>query len=92
MVILNDRKIVNTEEAEELLNKVYTVSGLSENVDKYIKAKEIINIEALTNFKAATVLGEICSEDKKLAEELGLEFSKVELQKLFIYLTSKEEK
>lgn len=92
VVILNDRSIVNTEDVEELLNKVYTVSGLSENVDKYIKAKEIVNIEALTNFKAATVLGEICSEDKKLAEELGLEFSKVELQKLFIYLTSKEEK
>ena len=91
VVILNDKKIVSTEEAEELLNKVYTVSGLSQNVDKYIEAKEIVNIETLSNFKSATVLGEINSIDRTIAESLGLEFSKVELQKLFIYLTNKGE-
>lgn len=91
VVILNDKKIVNTDEAEELLNKVYTVSGLSENVDKFISAKEIVNVETLTTFKSATVLGNVSSDDKKLADELGLEFSKVELQKLFIYLTNKGE-
>ncbi|CUN86581.1 ABC transporter ATP-binding protein [Clostridium disporicum] len=91
VVILNDRKIVNTEESEELLNKVYTVSGLGQNVDKYIEAKEIVNIESLSNYKSVTVLGEINNKDKELAENLGLEFSKVELQKLFIYLTNKGE-
>ena len=45
VVILNDKKIVSTDEAEELLNRVYTVSGLSQNVDKYIEAKEIVNVE-----------------------------------------------
>lgn len=91
VVILNDKKVISTEEAEELLNKVYTVSGLSQNVDKYIEAKEIVNIETLTNFKSATILGEINSIDRIIAESLGLEFSKVELQKLFIYLTNKGE-
>lgn len=91
VVILNDKKIVITDEAEELLNKVYTVSGLSQNVDKYIEAKEIVNIETLSNFKSVTVLGEINSIDRINAESLGLEFSKVELQKLFIYLTNKGE-
>ncbi|MBC5627728.1 ABC transporter ATP-binding protein [Clostridium sp. NSJ-6] len=91
VVILNDKKIVSTDEAEELLNKVYTVSGLSQNVDKYIEAKEIVNIETLSNFKSVTVLGEINSIDRINAERLGLEFSKVELQKLFIYLTNKGE-
>lgn len=91
VVILNDKKIVSTDEAEELLNKVYTVSGLSQNVDKYIEAKEIVNIETLSNFKSVTVLGEINSIDRINAESLGLEFSKVELQKLFIYLTNKGE-
>lgn len=96
VVILNDKKIVSTEEAEELLNRVYTVSGLSQNVDKYIEAKEIetkkiVNIETLSNYKSATVIDEINNEDKELGENLGLEFSKVELQKLFIYLTSRGE-
>ena len=91
VVILNDKKIVSTDEAEELLNKVYTVSGLSQNVDKYIEAKEIVNIETLSNFKSATIVGEINSIDRINAGSLGLEFSKVELQKLFIYLTNKGE-
>lgn len=91
VVILNDRKIINSAEAEELLDKAYTVSGLSENVDKYIKSKEIVNIETLTSFKSATILGDVSSDDKALATELGLEFSKVELQKLFIYLTNRGE-
>lgn len=91
VIILNDKKIVSIDEAEELIDKVYTVSGLSENVDKYIEAKKIVNIETLTNFKSATILGEINSIDKVIAESLGLEFTKVELQKLFIYLTNKGE-
>lgn len=91
VVILNDKKIVSTEEAEELLSSVYTVSGLSKNVDKYIETKEIVNIETLSNFKSATIVGEINSIDRANAEDLGLEFSKVELQKLFIYLTNKGE-
>ena len=89
VVILNDKKVVNTDDAEELLNKVYTVSGLSENVDMYIEGREIINIETLTNFKSATVLGEINRIDRTIAESLGLEFSKVELQNLFISLTNR---
>lgn len=91
VVILNDKKVVSSAEAEELLGKAYTVSGLGENVDKYIRNKEIVNLETMANFKAATVLGDIATEDKKLAEDLSLEFSKVELQKLFIYLTNKGE-
>ena len=89
VVILNDKKVVNTDDAEELLNKVYTVSGLSENVDMYIEGREIINIETLTNFKSATILGEINRIDRTIAESLGLDFSKVELQKLFISLTNR---
>lgn len=89
VVILNNKKVVNTDEAEELLNNVYMVSGLSENVDMYIEGREIINIETLTNFKSATVLGEINRIDRTIAESLGLEFSKVELQNLFISLTNR---
>ena len=38
-------------------------------------------------FKSATVIGSVRSSDRELAESLDLKFSKVELQKLFIYLT-----
>ena len=63
----------------------------SENIDKFVEAKNIVNVEEITSFKSATIIGNLTKEDKKLAEDLGLKFSKVELQKLFIYLTEKEE-
>lgn len=91
VIIVNNGKIITTNEAEALLSNAYTVSGLSENVEKYIKAKEIVNVEEITAFKAATIIGHISKEDKELAERLELKFSKVELQKLFIYLTEKED-
>ena len=91
VIILNNSKIISSDEAEELLDKAYTVSGLSENIDKFISEKNIVNIEEITSFKSATIIGNLTKEDKKLAQDLDLKFSKVELQKLFIYLTEKEE-
>lgn len=91
VIIINNGSIITTNEAEALLNNAYTVSGLSENIEEYIKAKEIVNIEEIASFKAVTVIGDISKEDKEVAERLELKFSKVELQKLFIYLTEKEE-
>lgn len=90
VIIIRDGQIITSDEAEELLNKAYTVSGLGENVENYSRNKKVVNIEDLASFKAATIMGEISKEDKLLAEKLDLKFSKVELQKLFIYLTEKE--
>ena len=89
VIILNNSKIISSDEAEELLDKAYTVSGLTENIDKFISEKNIVNIEEITSFKSATIIGNLTKEDKKIAEDLDLKFSKVELQKLFIYLTEK---
>ena len=91
VIILNNSKVISSDEAEELLNKAYTVSGLTENIDKFVESKNIVNVEEITSFKSATIIGNLTKEDKELAEDLGLKFSKVELQKLFIYLTEKEE-
>lgn len=90
VIILNDSKIISSDEAEELLENAYTVSGLAKNVDEYIISKDIVNIEEITSFKSATIIGKVSVEDKKLAQNLELKFSKVKLQELFIYLTEKE--
>lgn len=67
VIILNNSKIISSDEAEELLDKAYTVSGLTENIDKFINAKNIVNIEEITSFKSATIIGNLTKEDKKLA-------------------------
>lgn len=91
VVIIKDNKIISNDEVEDILNKAYTVSGLSSNVDEFIKDKLCLKLENMAAFKSATVQGILTDEDKKKIKELSLEVSKVELQKLFIYLTGEGE-
>lgn len=88
VIILKDSSIIIDDTVENLLSKAYVVSGLSENIEKYLQGRKCINLEQMASFKSATILGEISPDDRKMAAELKLEFGKVELQKLFIYLTS----
>lgn len=87
VIIINTRKIVVDDSTENLLKSAYCVSGMSQNVDKYIEGKNCVNIEQMTSFKSATVMGKLTDSDRELAGKLNLEFSSVELQKLFISLT-----
>lgn len=91
VIIIKDGKVLGDKEVENLLNEAYIVSGASESVDKYIKDKKCINIDTIAGFKAATIVGKINEEDKNNIKMLTLEVSKVELQKLFIYLTGEGE-
>ena len=45
-------------------------------------------IETIGGFKSATILEAARDRDQALAEELKVEFTKAELQKLFIVLTN----
>jgi ABC-2 type transport system ATP-binding protein len=87
VIILKDASITVDDSVENLLSKAYVVSGLNENIDKYLQDKKFINIDEMASYKSATILGEVSQDDKVMAEKLKLEFSKVELQKIFIYLT-----
>ena len=87
VIIIKDGKVLGDKEVDSLLNEAYIVSGASQDVDKYIKDKKCINIDNIAGFKAATIVGKLDKEDKSNIEILTLEVSKVELQKLFIYLT-----
>lgn len=88
VIIIKNQKVMMNESVEELLNRCYCISGLGTNVEAYIKGKECIHIEEMAAFKSAILIGKIGDEEKKSLSELELEISKVELQKLFIYLTS----
>ncbi|OPZ93031.1 MAG: ABC transporter ATP-binding protein YtrB [Firmicutes bacterium ADurb.Bin419] len=50
VIIINARKIVIDDSTENLLKSAYCVSGMSQNVDKYIEGKTCVNIEQMTSF------------------------------------------
>lgn len=91
VIIIKNGKVLGDREVEGLLGEAYLVSGAAEKVDKYLEGKNCINIETIAGFKEATIIGGLTKESKKEIVELGLEISKVELQKLFIHLTGEEE-
>ena len=87
VIIINQGEIIRDTTCEKLLSEGYTVSGTIENVDKFIAGKTIIGTDVLANTKAAYVL----SEDDIKTTSSSIEISKMNLQKLFIELTKKEE-
>jgi len=88
VVIIKDGKLIASEQVEDLLKGCYCISGLNKNIDDYIKDKNCISVDEMAAFKSAIILGENGEEEKRQQRKLDLEVSKVELQKLFIYLTS----
>jgi ABC-2 type transport system ATP-binding protein len=83
IVIIKESRIIKNESRESLLSKGYTVSGMAGRVEEYIKGKNVIGTESLGGLKTAYILS-----DETLIREDGLEFTALELQKLFIHLTN----
>jgi len=88
VIIIKDGQIIEKKSVEELLSSAYTVSGETSKVDIYLKNKLYVGEETIARFKSATVLEAAQYKDNALANELDLEFSNVQLQKLFINLTN----
>lgn len=88
VIIIKENKILIDQSVESLLKTTYCISGLSENIDKFIEGKQCIGIETMASFKAATILDQMTDVDKVQAKNLNLELTKVGLQKLFIHLTN----
>lgn len=88
VLIIKDGKVITDNELDELRENAYVVSGKDENVMKYIENKKCINIEGISGYKSATIIGKVKEIEEKEIEKLELTLNKVELQKLFIHLTS----
>jgi len=88
VIIIKEGQIIEKKSVEELLSSAYTVSGETSKVDIYLKNKLYVGEETIGRFKSATVLEAAQYKDNALANELDLEFSNVQLQKLFISLTN----
>src|SRR5699024_9279420 len=82
VIILKKGEVLKIADTEELLNMGYTVSGPASLVDAYTRDKDLAGADMLGGLKTAYVLGR---PEQELPE--GLEFTKMDLQKLFIRLT-----
>ncbi len=83
VIIIKDGNIIRDTSAEELLQAGYCISGPAALVDDYIKGRELIGCDTLGGLKTAYVIGK---PDGAIPN--GLEVGNMDLQKLFIQLTS----
>lgn len=83
VVIIKEGELMQSISCEKLLALGFTVSGVTSAVDEFTKDKKVIGVESLGGLKTAYVLGE-----RPQSVQLGLEISKLDLQKLFIQLTN----
>jgi len=88
VIIIKKGKLIAKESVESLLEHAYIASGEASNIHKYIEGKQYVGEETVGNFKSVIVLENKDQRNITLANELNIEFSKVELQKLFVSLTN----
>jgi len=86
VVIIKKGEIIKKESRDQLLSQGYSVSGTAAAVEGYVKGRNVIGMDTLGRLKSAYILG---IPDKNKA--VGLEFSTLDLQKLFIQLTNSQE-
>lgn len=85
VVIIHHGKVLKNESCETLLSIGYSVTGTAAQVDEFIKNKTILGIDTLGGMKTAHIVG----VNKSVPSYL--EVSKLDLQKLFIQLTTDKE-
>ena len=84
ITIIDDGKVLLHETVEALMQKGYSVSGKTSDVDAYCTDKRVIGEDVLGTLKTAYILGQK-DQDNDLVE-----ISPMNLQKLFVELTKKE--
>ena len=85
VVVLHDCKVVLAESTEDLLNKGYLVKGGISDVEDFIKDKNCLGVEKIGGLATAYLL-----DKKPESINENIEFSRINLQKLFIELTGGE--
>ena len=82
VVIIHHGRILKNEPRDELLKGGYTVTGPTARVDAFTAGRRLLGADSIGGLKTAYVLGAL----ETLPPE-GLEFSKLDLQRMFIQLT-----
>ncbi len=85
VVLIDQGKVLLQETVESLLNRGYTVSGLTEEVDNYCRDKNVIGYDELGALKLAYILG----ERTEFPPNSNLQVANMNLQKLFVKLTER---
>jgi len=86
ILVIDQGRLLLDVEAEALRGRAFAVVGPAAAVDNFTVDKDMLVHQQFGSLVSATVMG--TAEDRKRAQELGLEVVSVSLQQLIVHLTS----
>ncbi len=90
VIILDRGRVLLDEDAETLRSRGVSVTGPTDAVDAFIDGRRVLSRRHLGRTSQVTVYGELEPAGAAAAHTAGLELGGVDLQDLFVDLTSKE--
>lgn len=86
-IIIKDGKVICNAPVEELISNVFYVTGNPAKVEDFLKDRKVLASNEINRIKNAVVEGDVETERPRM----GMKFSSLTIQKLFIYLTNSDE-
>lgn len=89
VIILKDEKVYIKDEVPNITEKAYFLNGKWENIQPVVAGKNIIHKEGFGSSVIVGVFEKLTPKEKELLKSNNVEISNIPLQKLFVYLTEK---
>jgi len=89
VIILKDEKVYIKDEVPNITEKAYFLNGKWENIQPVVSEKNIIHKEGFGSSVIVGVFEKLTLKEKELLKSNNVEISNIPLQKLFVYLTEK---
>ncbi len=86
--VIDEGKLIIDEEVDAIRGRAFTAVGSAKMMDSFMAGKEILKRESMGSLISTTVIGNLDTQTRMEAEELGLEITPVSLQQLIIHLTN----
>ncbi|MFC5528655.1 ABC transporter ATP-binding protein [Cohnella yongneupensis] len=91
VIVIDSGELILNEDAEDLRGQASTVIGAAAKAEAFAMGRKIIHREPFGGLASITFIGRLDAEDRKQAEQLGLELAPVSLQQLVVHLTKNNE-
>lgn len=88
VIVIDNGELLMDEEADTIRGKAFTVVGAASKAEAFAMGRMTIHREQIGGMMSVTFMGRLDAEDRKQAEQLGLELAPVSLQQLIVHLTS----
>ncbi len=91
VLVIDNGELILNEEAEEIRGQASTVVGAAAKTEAFAIGRSIIHRESMGGLASVTFMGRLDAEDRKQAEQLGLEIAPVSLQQLVVHLSKRNQ-